>query len=385
MKDSWDTFLQRREAERLAAGLERALKAFDGAGPRQSLDGRKVLSFASNDYLGLSQHPEVLAGACAAIKNFGAGSTASALVCGNKTIHARLARALAEFKNTESALILPSGYQASLATLGALADDETSILLDKLSHASLIDGARLSGARVRTFQHNDLADLKNLLLKESARRCIVVVESLYSMDGDLAPLEELIALTRESGALLLVDEAHSTGVIEIASLKNAGTHVIRLGTLSKALGAQGGFVCATGRLTAEILNGRAHMFSTALNPGSAGAALAALSIVAGDEGRRLAARLKQISDKLRSDVRALGFETPSTEGPILPLIVGDEARAVAASKALYDAGFFVPAIRFPTVKRGEARLRISVSAAHTELECEGLLRELRLWKSEVKS
>ncbi len=380
MADDWLEYLDRGSASLRADGLARELKIAGGAGVRLRILGLEVVSFASNDYLGLSTHPRVISAAKCALDEFGAGATASPLICGNRTVHFELACALAEFKGFESALVFSSGYQAALATLGALADGETSILLDKLSHASLIDGAKLSGARVRTYQHNDVEDLARLLEKESARRCIVVVESLYSMDGDVAPIDEIVALAQQWEALLLVDEAHATGVLGesgrglLSGKWDNDSRVIVLGTLSKALGAQGGFICASQRIVQTILTGRAHLFSTALAPASAAAAREALTLIDFEPERR--ARLAELAAYVRGELKRLGLATPSTIGPIVPASMGDEKRALAFSQQLLERGYFVPAVRYPTVKKGEARLRISVSAAHTQDECAGLIRAI---------
>lgn len=380
MADDWLEYLEGSLASLRADGLARELKIAGGAGVRLRILGRDVVSFASNDYLGLSTHPEVIAAAKAALDELGAGATASPLICGNRTVHDDLARALAEFKGTESALVFPSGYQAALATLGALADGETTILLDKLAHASLIDGAKLSGARVRTFHHNDVEALARLLEKERSRRCIVVVESLYSMDGDVAPIDAIVALSQQSGVLLLVDEAHATGVLGehgrglLSGHCDGASRVIVLGTLSKALGAQGGFICASQRIVQSVLTGRAHMFSTALAPASAAAAQEALKLVDSEPERR--ARLAELAAFVRGELKRLGVATPSTMGPIVPALIGEEKRALAFSEQLLERGYFVPAVRYPTVKKGEARLRISVSAAHTQKDCAGLLNTI---------
>jgi 8-amino-7-oxononanoate synthase len=377
--NDWLAHLETRHAALAAERLARELRTAGGASVRISMRGREVLSFGSNDYLGLSNHPRVIAAAKAALEKYGAGATASALICGNKTIHDELARALAEFKGAECALIFPSGFHAALAAIGALADDETSILLDKLAHASLIDGARLSGARMRAFAHNDVSELETLLKKESARRCMVVVESLYSMDGDTAPLAEMLALTENYGTLLLVDEAHATGVFGergrglLADDAMSGRTVV-MGTLSKALGAQGGFICASKRIVDAVVPGRAHMFSTALAPASAAAALEALKLV--DEEPQRRERLAENSAFVRTEFKRMGIHTPSTQGPIVPALIGDEKKALANTESLFERGFFVPAVRYPTVKKGQARLRISLSAAHTRDDCMGLMQAM---------
>ncbi len=370
----WNSFFDRGAEEARRANLARELRVFGGGGVHVSLNGRDVVSFGSNDYLGLANHPKVIEGARAAVEKFGAGATASPLICGFKTIHDELCAALADFKGSERALVFPSGYQAALSALGALGDEGCSLILDKLSHASLIDGARLSAGRVRYFSHNDLGECEGLLKKEAGRRCVVVVESLYSMDGDLAPLEELVELTARVGALLVVDEAHGTGMLgarargglELAGFDRLPEHVVAMGTLSKALGAQGGFVCASRRICQAMISGRAHMFSTGLNPGSAGAAIEALKLISIQAGS-----LHHNCELLRAKI-----DTPSTVGPIMPVMVGDEGNALELSRRLLEQGFFVPAVRFPTVKRGAARLRVSVSAGHTREECEKLIHVL---------
>ncbi|MCY3020751.1 MAG: 8-amino-7-oxononanoate synthase [Planctomycetota bacterium] len=379
----WKKHLQEHLDSWREQGLARQLKPVMGRGVRIVVDGIEVLSFASNDYLGLSTHPQVIAAAKAALDAAGAGSTASPLIVGHRTEHAGLEAQLAEFKRSEAALVFPSGYQAALATLGALAGPEHTIILDRLAHACLLDGAKLSGARVRIFKHNDPADLAVLLQRERRRRCIVAIESLYSMDGDLAPLEELIELVTRFGALLMVDEAHATGVIGDmgrgaleAAAKTHGrlpANIIAMGTLSKALGCQGGFICATRQIVNSIVHaGRAFVFSTALSPTLAAAASTALALLDGEPERRW--QLAALSATVRAGLRERGFEVvPLSRGPIIPVLVGDERRAVQWSETLLSNGIYVPAVRYPTVKKGHARLRISMSASHTLDDCTALL------------
>jgi 8-amino-7-oxononanoate synthase len=350
------------------------------------LNGRSVLSFASNDYLGLASDVRLAHAASEAMKVFGAGASASPLIVGHSQFHADLERELATFKQTESALVFPSGYQASLATLGALATSDDTIILDRLAHACLIDGARLSGARVRTFKHNDLESLITLLVKERGRRCLVVVESLYSMDGDEAPLRNFAKATALEDALLLVDEAHATGVLGpngrgalelIATEENVmPDHIVAMGTLSKALGSQGGYLCGPRWVTDAILHsGRAYMFSTALSPACVGAAREALRLLQAEPARR--EQVLFYAGYVRSELLARKFELVSGRSPIIPVILGDETRAIEASRFLLEEkGILVPAIRYPTVKKGQARLRISLSAAHVELDVAKLVNAL---------
>jgi len=403
---TWTHHLKSRLAAWRKQGLARELKIVHGAGVRFKLRGNAILSFGSNDYLGLSTHPAVIAAAQEALAQCGAGAGASPLLVGHKSVHAELELALAAFKRTETALVFASGFQAALATLGAVAGEDDTIILDKLAHASLIDGAKLSGARVRVFKHNDIDDLKTILTSENKRRCMVVVESLYSMDGDLAPLAELIALTETEGALLLVDEAHATGVLgqtgrgglekfsrsTVVGALNPSplpqgegnttartalpAHVIAMGTVSKALGSQGGFICASQWVADTILHaGRAYLFSTALAPAAAAAALASVKLIDAEPERRT--RLMQLCHSLRAALKRLNFETVDGYGPIIAILAHDEKRATRCAESLLSRGLYVPAIRFPTVKKGEARLRISLSAAHTREDCQQLIDGLK--------
>ncbi|MGD0090822.1 MAG: pyridoxal phosphate-dependent aminotransferase family protein [Planctomycetota bacterium] len=356
---------------------------------RLKFDGREILSFASNDYLGLSTHPLVIAAAKAALERRGAGAGASPLIVGHKPEHAELESALAEFKQSAAALVFPSGYQAALASLGALAGAAETIILDRLAHASLLDGARLSGARVRTFKHNDVADMERLLEREGTDRNqpryvapVVVVESLYSMDGDAAPLAELAAVAQAAGALLLVDEAHATGVLGETGrggleqlAKEHGRlpeHVVAMGTLSKTLGSQGGFICASKLVIDTIVHsGRAYLFSTALAPASAAAAREALRLIDAEPQRRT--HLLALSRTVRAGLAARKLNVLPGTSPIIPVMAGTEQTATAWSEALLRRGIYVPAIRYPTVKKGQARLRVSLSAGHTETDCAALL------------
>lgn len=402
--NTWSKHLQSRLASWRDEGLARELKLASGSGVRFTLNDREVLSFASNDYLGLSTHPQVIAAAKAALHRSGAGATASPLIIGHRSEHAELEAALAAFKQSAAALVFASGYQAALATLGALAGSDDTIILDRLSHACLIDGARLSGARVRTFKHNDGSDLSRVLKQEARRaaggqepraksrspipnrRLLVAIESLYSMDGDAAPLAEIVRLTEAEGALLLVDEAHATGVLgetgrggleELTQARGGlPEHVIALGTLSKALGSQGGFICA-GKLVADsvVHSGRAYLFSTALAPAAAAAAAAALKLVDAEPERRR--RLLALARRVRDGLAVLKLNVLPGTSPIIPVLAGTERRAAQWSEALLARGIHVPAIRYPTVKKGEARLRISLSASHTEEDCALLVETLR--------
>jgi len=428
---AWSDHLDARLAAWRKQGLARELKVAEGPGVRFSLRGKTVLSFAANDYLDLSNHPEVVAAAKAALDENGAGATASPLIVGHKSEHAKLEAALCAFKQSEAALVFPSGFQAALAAIGTLAGENDTVILDRLAHASLIDGAKLSGARVRAFKHNDVEDLRRIIRAESetpppgplpvsqgggeesaaaaatpsptpslkgrgnnsddatainGRRVLVVIESLYSMDGDQARLDEIVGVCNDAGAMLLVDEAHATGVLgasgrgalEALTQKNGALpeNVIAMGTLSKALGSQGGFVCASKRVIDTIVHaGRAYLFSTALAPAACAAARAALKLVDSEPERRV--HLIQLANSLRSALLNNKFDVVPGSGPVIAVLTGDEKRATQWSNALLAKGIYVPAIRYPTVKKGQARLRISLSSAHRREDCQALLNALK--------
>lgn len=338
------------------AGQWRAPVDFDAAGPEGKLDsdGRAVVAFASNDYLGLTQHPAVAAAAHAAIDRWGTGSGAARLIVGSRPVHTDLERALADWKGCDAAVLFPTGFAANLGVITTFAGPGTLVCSDELNHASIIDGARLAHGEVAVYPHRDLDALDALLRARAVdRRALVVSDSVFSMDGDVADVDGLLDVCRGHGALLVLDEAHAVLGPE---LDDPGPDVLRIGTLSKTLGALGGFVAGPARLTDLVVNrARTYIFTTASTPADAAAAFAALEVVRGEEGARL-------RDRLRTNVDALRAGHPS---PIVPIVCGEEARALAAARALLDLGLLVPAIRPPTVPAGTSRLRVALSAAHT--------------------
>ena len=364
-----------------AGGLLRGLRPLDSpAGPRVSRDGRELWNFASNDYLGLARHPEIENAMVEGVGKFGAGAAASRLVCGTLGQHVELESALAAAKGTEAALAYSSGYAAAAGTLPAIATKGDILIMDKLCHASLIDGARLSGADIRVFPHNNISRLDHLLQWASAQarpqcRVIIVAESIYSMDGDAAPLAEIIALKERHGALLLLDEAHAFGIMGpggrglAAQLGMADQVDIHMGTLSKAAGLSGGFICGSRSLIDLLINrARSFIYSTAPPPAIAAAATHVVrNILPGPQGETLRARL-------RENVTLLSTLTdrPAPPAAIFPIITGTESSAMEAAAALREKGILVPGIRFPTVPRGSARLRITLSAAHQEPDIRAL-------------
>lgn len=364
--------------------LYRELKTIDSPqGTELSIGGHQFINFSSNDYLGLSSHPKVLATYKDGIDQWGAGSGASRLVCGTLRPHAELEQRLAGLKNCEAALTFSSGYATALGTITALAGKGDILILDKLCHASLIDGARLSGATLRVFPHNDLDRLESHLQWAAEKvadqgRVIVVTESVFSMDGDHCPLAEMVALKNKHGALLLLDEAHAFGVIGKGigladDLGLAGQVDLQMGTLSKALGLSGGYLCSTRPVIDLLINrARSFIYSTAPPAATAVAALTALGLLSGEEGDRLRENLRRNIAQVATAIGSL----QATNSPILPLIVGSSEEALELSSRLYRDGLLIPAIRYPTVPRDQARLRITLSAAHTSGQIDRLSEAL---------
>jgi 8-amino-7-oxononanoate synthase len=356
-----------------AAGRWRTVRDLDTTGAvTGTVAGRPVVSFASNDYLGLSHHPAVVAAAHAALDRWGAGSGASRLVVGSRPVHGELEAELAAWKGCAAALTLPTGFAANLGVLAALGGPGVTILSDELNHASIVDGARLARATVRVYAHGDLDHLAKLLVEVDAAGegpALVVTDSAFSMDGDVADVEGLVALCASWGALLVLDEAHAVlgPAVDAAAAAAAGVTLVRVGTLSKALGSLGGFVAGPEPVVALLRNrARPFIFTTAPTPADAAAALAALRVVRSAEGEALVARLRAHVDRL----------VPGHPTPIVPVVLGEEAAAVAAAEALLAEGLLVPAIRPPTVPPGTSRLRVALSAAHTPDQVEALAHAL---------
>jgi 8-amino-7-oxononanoate synthase len=386
-----DADLQERLEALRAGSLLRELRRVDSPpGVRLHVGGRALLNFSSNDYLGLATHPALQEAAARAVRDFGAGAAASRLICGSLAPLHELEEALAAFKGTAAAVGFSSGYAAALGTIPALVGPEDIVILDRLVHASIIDAARLSGARLRVFKHNDLEDLARILQwADRARsaavrpRVLIVTESVFSMDGDRAPLRELVALKERHGAWLMVDEAHATGVfgenrrglIEEEGVE--GRVEIQMGTLGKAVGAAGGFICGSRALADFLINrARSLVFSTAPVPAQVAAARAGVELIQSDEGARRCQRLWSLVDVLRRDLPGAGWSAPAARSAIVPLRVGAEARAMEISARLREQGILLPPIRYPTVARGAARLRVTLSAAHTEEEVRQLVGAL---------
>jgi 8-amino-7-oxononanoate synthase len=382
-------FAEQLQALRTRA-LYRQLREIGTAqGANIDLVGKHLINFSSNDYLGLANDPRLREAAIATIQEFGVGAGASRLVSGTQSPHLRLEEALAKWKGTGAALCFSSGYAAAVGTIPALVTSKDVILLDKLCHASLIDGAKLSGATLRVFPHNHLGKLESQLdwarRERSQSRLLIVTESVFSMDGDRAPLRDLVELKRRFGAWLFVDEAHAIGVLGpngrgLAAAEGVDGDIdIQMGTLSKALGVSGGYISGSRSLIDWLINrARSFIFSTAQPPVLAGAALAGVNLInstEGEERRQLLGRkIEMLRDQLPPAPGSAG--PPSSSSAIFPWIVGDEQAALDLSRALINQGFLVPAIRYPTVAKGSARLRITVTASHEEAQIEALCKVL---------
>jgi 8-amino-7-oxononanoate synthase len=366
-RDTWPGIVAGQLAALRAQGRWRSPRSFDALGPEGLLvGGRSVVSFASNDYLGLSAHPAVVAAATAALERWGTGSGASRLVTGSRPVHHELEEALADWKGTEAAVCFPTGFAANLGVLVALAGAGTRILSDEHNHASIVDGCRLARADVAVYRHGDVEHLATLL-GASDRPTLVVTDSVFSMDGDLAPLPAILDLCARTGALVVLDEAHAVLGPEVDPAAVEAGAVVRVGTLSKMLGSLGGFVAARREVVELLVNcARPYIFTTAPSPADTAGALAALGVVRSPEGDGLRTRLRALVDRI----------APGHPAPIVPFVMGSEERALEASAALLAEGLWVPAIRPPTVPAGTSRLRVTLSAAHSEDQVDALSRAL---------
>ena len=350
-------------------GLTRRLRPFDAVDGVLVCSGQhRLINFAANDYLGLANHPEVLEAGIQAAREFGSGASASRLISGSLGPHLALEEALAQFQKSDRALVFESGQAAAQGAIRVLVGRDDFVILDRLAHACLIDGAKLSGAHLRVYAHNDLESLETVLRRirrsSDQARVLIATESLFSMDGDTCPLQALVELKSRYGAWLLLDEAHAVGQLGSAgrgvAVDLASEVEVRMGTLSKGFGVAGGFIAGSATLIEYLVNrARTFIFSTAPPPFVAGAASAALRIIISEEGELRRARLRENIALLRSEIHGL-----LGEFAIAPLIVGSEFACLKLAAELWERGFFVPAIRFPTVRKSQARLRFAVSAAH---------------------
>jgi 8-amino-7-oxononanoate synthase len=360
------------------AGLWRALRRVDGpTGAEYVLEGKRVVGLCSNNYLGLAEDSRLRAAAIRAVEMYGAGTGASRLVSGNLAIHEELEARLAGFKGTQAALLFNSGYHANIGVISALAGPDDFVYSDELNHASIIDGCRLSRATVRIYRHADVAHLESLLQADADRkgRKLVVTDSIFSMDGDIAPLPDIVRVAQPFGAEIMVDEAHATGVLG-KNGRGAVDHFnlrwaigVQMGTLGKALGSFGAYVAGRRELIDLLINrSRAFIYTTALPPAACGAAIEAINILENEPAR--IARLWTLTATYRAALRKAGLKAVG-ESPIVPLITGDPRHTMEVSAQLFERGYHVQAIRPPTVPEGTSRLRTTVSAAHTEAQLVG--------------
>lgn len=332
----------------------RQLAVFDGTGTQGVVGGRSVISFAANDYLGLATHPQVRSAAHAALEQFGAGSTSSRLIVGTRALHVELETALAAWKGAERALVFPSGFAANIGVLSTFGTQGTTVFSDALNHASIIDGCRLAKADTVIYRHADSEHLESLLRSTPGRK-VVVTDAVFSMDGDVAPLEDLARLCMRHDVLLVLDEAHAVLGPEMPARE--GLDLLRVGTLSKTFGSLGGWVAGPRPLIELLVNrARTFIYTTGLSPADTAAALAALQVFRSAEGQQLCDRLRRLTERVR----------PGHPSPIVPIILGEDRAALAAAETLLARGIYVPAIRPPTVPPGTARLRVALSAAHTD-------------------
>jgi len=375
-------WIDRELADLEQKGLRRTLEPLASAqGPVVEVGGRRLVNLCSNDYLGLAGDPRLRRAAAEAALAEGAGAGASRLVAGDLAIHGRLEAALAALHRTEGALLFNSGYHANAGVPAVLVGRDDAIFSDVLNHASIVDGALLSRAELVRYRHLDLEELDGLLAASRARRKLVITDAVFSMDGDAAPLRPLCDLCDRHGAMLYVDEAHAVGVLGpsgagLAEAEGVKDRVdVEMGTLGKALGAFGAYVAGQGRLRDLLVSrARSFVFTTALPPAACGAALAALEVVRGEPERR--ARLHALMAGMKAGLTARGFDVAAVVSPIFPVVLGSEGRALAAARALRDRGFFVRAIRPPTVPRGTSRLRVALTAGHDQAQVDAFLGAL---------
>jgi 8-amino-7-oxononanoate synthase len=377
--------LAARLAELDSQGLRRRRRVLDSAqGAQVKVDGRPYLSFASNDYLGLAAHPAIAAAACSALTAFGTGAGAAHLLTGHHVLHHQAEQELADFVGLPAALLFSTGYMANLGVITALVDRHGAVFADKFNHASLVDAAQLSRATHQRYRHGDLAHLEQLLQDSDAEHKLIATDAVFSMDGDVVPVPELLALAEKYDAWLYLDDAHGfgvlghegRGVIEQFGLPTDDPRLIYLATLGKAAGVAGAFVAGSDSLVEWLVNkARTYIFTTAQPPALAAAVSASLKLIAGEPERR--ERLARLIDHLKHGVAELPWSLMPSNTPIQPLLVGDNHEALRLADGLRERGILCPAIRPPTVPEGSARLRISLSAAHSEADLDRLFDAMR--------
>ncbi|WP_027365196.1 8-amino-7-oxononanoate synthase [Desulfotruncus alcoholivorax] len=365
-------FLKKELSNLIQHNLYRRMNTMnDSQTSRTIVNGKKCILLSSNNYLGLTGHPELISAAKDAISLWGTGAGGSRLTTGNFRLHEELEEAIAHFKNTESAVVFNTGYMANIGTITALTGKEDIIFSDELNHASIIDGCRLSRAKTVIYPHKKIGALEKLLQQASGyRRILIVTDGVFSMDGDLAPLPRLVELSEKYNALLMVDDAHATGVLgdrgagSVNHFGLEGKISIQMGTLSKAIGSAGGYVAGSRDLIDYLRNkARSFIFSTSLPPSVIAAALAALRVM--QKNPQLREKLHLNAQYLRSGLKQMGFTILAEESPVIPVLIGDADKTVQMAQHLFDLGVFAPGIRPPTVPQGTSRVRVTVMATHT--------------------
>lgn len=363
-----------------------------GANPETIVDGKKVLMFSSNNYLGLATHPNVMEAAIAAIRKYGVGSGGSRMLSGNLKIHRDYELAIAKFKSGEDAIVWPSGYSANVGAISAIMNviriesknflqKKGIILSDELNHASIIDGAKMSRQKIVIYKHCDINDLKKKLKKYKRRRKLVITDGVFSMDGDIAPLDKIAPLCKKYKSMLMIDEAHSTGILgkngrgtsEYFGLKPMKDIDILLGTCSKALGATGGFIVGSKKLIDYLrITSRSYIFSTAMMPAASAALIQALKII--DEIPAIRERMWENTTYARDGLKKIGFNTLKSETQIIPILIGADEKAIKFSRELFKKNIFGPCVRWPAVKKGKARIRFTIMSTHTKEQINYLLK-----------
>ena len=382
-----ESFTEELKILREKSLLRKPLTLESPQGPRISIKGKSYINFSSNDYLNLSGHREVIKASCFATQRYGVGAGSSRLLSGTYEPHIQLEKLIARFKNTQKALIFNTGYAANTGIIPVIAGEDSIIFSDELNHASIIDGARLSKAKISMYKHKDMSHLEKLLKKsiknKSIKRRVIVTDTVFSMDGDIAPLKSIHSLCKEYNALFMIDDAHGTGVLgktgrgglEHFGIKDSG--IIQMGTLSKAAGCFGAYVAGKKSLTDLLVNrSRSFMYSTALPPAVASASAMALHIIA-TSSSRLRKRLWSNRERLLNGLSDLGFDTLQSETPIIPILTGHVKDTIRLGKYLYRHNIYAPAIKPPTVPENRGRIRFSVTAGHTADDLDQVLDSLR--------
>lgn len=362
-----------------------------GAEPEVMIEGKKVLMFSSNNYLSLSTHPKVVRAAVEATEKYGTGSGGSRLLSGNLAIHRQLEERLVSFKGGEDGIVWPTGYSTNVGTISAIMnmvkisassifEKKGTILSDELNHASIIDGCKMSKQDIVVYKHVDMNDLENKLKKTKKNRKLIVTDGVFSMDGDIAPLDNISYLAKKYGALTMVDEAHATGVLgargkgtlEHFNLNPISDITIVMGTLGKALGSEGGYVIGSKNLVRYLrVASRSYMFSTAMTPAASAAAIAAIDVIESEPIWRN--RLLENTEYMRNLFKTAGFDTLTSQTQIIPILMGDESRAIQFSRKLFEEGIFGPCVRWPAVEKKKARVRFTVMSSHTKKQIDTLV------------